>query len=376
MPVPRWRQLCPEAARQILQKWQPGLSLDQQRAQIQDLARTTAPDAQRIASALTEELAAGRPVELRQALACFLQHVPAAFRRVLRSPGDPAGLTVPGELTIAEPDDLLLWLPVRRPRFEPGMLPLAEAPWQLEELLGVGPLNEVWKARDPHLPNSESVVLKFCIDPASAKVLRNESKALDRCVFQARHPGIVALRRTHLSADPPCLEYEYRSGGDLASAVAEWRRLPQGPSPAQIARIILRVASIVAFAHRLEPPIVHRDLKPANILVHRLPDGKLAMRISDLGNGAVAASDAIRQALRGAQRPQQLLAGLRGARTSLYASPQQLRGADADPRDDVHALGVIWYQLLTGTLTNGPSSDAAGLSFLPNGACLPRKSIS
>ena len=349
----------PEAARQILENWQPGLSLDQQRAQIQDLARTTTTDAQQVAGALSEELADGRPIELRRALASYLQQVPASFRQVLRCPGDPAGLTVPGELTIAEPDDLLLWLPVRRPRFEPGVQPLADAPWQLEELLGVGPLNEVWKARDPHLPNSESVVLKFCIDPASAKVLRNESKLLDRSIFQARHPGIVALRRTFLSTDPPCLEYEYRPGGDLASALSEWRRLPQGPSPAQIARIILRVASIVAFAHRLEPPIVHGDLKPANILVHRLPDGKLSMRVSDLGNGAVAASDAIRQGLRGAGRPQQLLAGLRGARTSLYASPQQLRGADPDPRDDVHALGVIWYQLLTGTLTNGPSSDGS-----------------
>ena len=290
--------------------------------------------------------AAGQSKLRHSGTAGYLQQIPAAFRRVLRSPGDPAGLTVPGELTIAEPDDLLLWLPIRRSRFEPGMQPLTDAPWQLEELLGVSPLNEVWKARDPYLPNGESVVLKFCTDPASAKVLRNEAKALDRCMFQARHPGIVPLRRTYLGADPPCLEYEHRASGDLASAIADWRRLPQGPSPGQIARIILRVASIVAFAHRLEPPIVHRDLKPANILVHRLPDGKLAMRIADLGNGAVAASDAIRQGLRGAERPHQLLAGLRGARTSLYASPQQLRGADADIcRDDVHALGVIWYQL-------------------------------
>src|SRR5262249_32648647 len=39
--------------------------------------------------------------------------------------------------------------------------------------------------------------------------------------------------------------------------------------------------------------------------------------------------------------------------TPLYASPQQMAGAAPDPRDDVHALGVIWYQLLTGNLLRG-----------------------
>ena len=41
---------------------------------------------------------------------------------------------------------------------------------------------------------------------------------------------------------------------------------------------------------------------------------------------------------------------VRGSCTPMYASPDQMRGADADPRDDVHALGVIWYQILTGNL--------------------------
>ena len=44
---------------------------------------------------------------------------------------------------------------------------------------------------------------------------------------------------------------------------------------------------------------------------------------------------------------------LRGAHTPLYASPQQRDGQPPDPRDDVHALGVIWYQLLTGDLGSG-----------------------
>jgi tetratricopeptide (TPR) repeat protein len=48
-----------------------------------------------------------------------------------------------------------------------------------------------------------------------------------------------------------------------------------------------------------------------------------------------------------------LVSALRGSCTPLYASPQQMRGAAPDPRDDVCALGVIWYQMLTGDLTAG-----------------------
>src|SRR5262249_35273097 len=44
--------------------------------------------------------------------------------------------------------------------------------------------------------------------------------------------------------------------------------------------------------------------------------------------------------------------------TPLYASPQQTRGEPPDPRDDVHALGVIWYQMVTGSMTAGRPGGA------------------
>jgi formylglycine-generating enzyme required for sulfatase activity len=234
-----------------------------------------------------------------------------------------------------------------------GDVPLPGVDWQLEELLGVGGFGEVWKARNPNMVSAPPVALKFCLDPTAAKVLRNEAKLLDRLMLQGRHPGIVGLRQTYLSAEPPCLEYEYISGSDLAGVIYEWHSRRNRPTPMQVAQVMRRLAKIVAFAHRLDPPIVHRDLKPANILVQRGSDGALAFRIADFGNGGIAASHAIRQTLRGSTQAALLVASVRGACTPLYASPQQMRGADADPRDDVYALGVIWYQLLTGELTTG-----------------------
>jgi formylglycine-generating enzyme required for sulfatase activity len=122
-----------------------------------------------------------------------------------------------------------------------------------------------------------------------------------------------------------------------------------GASPQFAAQIIHRLAKTLAFAH--QKGIVHRDLKPANILVQR-KDGGLILLIADFGIGGVAAAQVIRKETgRPATREQTMPTAVRGAYTPLYASPQQRRGDKPDPRDDVHALGVIWHQWLVGDLT-------------------------
>ncbi len=118
---------------------------------------------------------------------------------------------------------------------------------------------------------------------------------------------------------------------------------------------MLRLAEIVAVVQRIDPPIVHRDLKPANILVKRTANGEIAYKITDFGIGGIASSRAI-QASRKATSPSQFLTtAVRGSGSYLYASPEQFEGKDPDPRDDVYALGVIWYQMMTGNLNRGPS---------------------
>ena len=132
---------------------------------------------------------------------------------------------------------------------------------------------------------------------------------------------------------------------------------------------MLQITETVAFTHRLDPPIVHRDLKPANILVQRSRGGEIVFRVTDFGIGGIAVARAIQDNRQPTSPSQFLTRALCGSGTTLYASPEQLLpGHDPDPRDDVHALGVIWYQMLTGDLTRGrPGGTAWRRRFLTQG---------
>jgi formylglycine-generating enzyme required for sulfatase activity len=309
---------------------------------------------QEISAIVRAELAA-QPPAIQQTVELYLTQLPASIRRALRRPDDPNGVTVPANLALHKAEDLLRLLPAKLAHFQPGDQPLPGVDWQLEQLLGVGGFGEVWKARNPHLQSVPPVALKFCIDPAAARSLRNEARVLDQVMRQGRQPGMVQLLHTYLSAQTPCLEYEFVEGGDLGGLIQAWHRQEGGPTPVQAARTVLRLAAIMAVAHAANPPIVHRDLKPANILVYKAGEQAEAIhfKIADFGIGGVAAQQAVRESQVGLSRGKLLVSGLQGSYTQHYASPQQMRGDDPDPRDDVFALGVIWWQMLTGDLGAG-----------------------
>jgi serine/threonine protein kinase len=343
--------LLPEIARDVWERWSPGGTEDSLRGELQLLAQAPAAEVPQVVAQAVQEIAADRPAEVRQALTAYLTQVPVALRQSLRRPTDPAGVTVSAGLTLRKAEDLLPFLPGRLPRFKAGDRPLPGVDWELVELLGAGGFGEVWKAHNPHFDGVPLVALKFCLDPAAREqLLRHEAAVLNQVMRQGRHPGIVALRHTYLAADPPCLEYEYVAGGDLAGLLQE---RPGGLPPLPAAKLLHHLAEVIGYAHRLDPPIVHRDLKPANVLVRRGEGSKLTLKVADFGIGGVAAGQALAQQTRTTTKGQFLLTALRGAHTPLYASPQQVQGEPPDPRDDVHALGAIWYQLLTGNLAAG-----------------------
>jgi serine/threonine protein kinase/Tfp pilus assembly protein PilF len=346
-------EALPEVARVAWKWWGQNRTPEQRQ---QDLAQVAAAPAEQVrleAKDIVLELAADRPAEEQKALEAYLTLVPGQIRQSMRRPEDPSGATVAFELVPQNEEQVMNLLPTRLPRFKPGDRPLPGVDWELVELLGVGGFGEVWKARNAFLDNVPPVALKFCLDPRAAQYLRNEAAVLNRVMRQGQHPGIVALTATYLSSETPCLAYEYVSGGDLAGLIQEWHRSANRPTCLEMTGHLRALAEVMAVAHGQNPPIVHRDLKPANVLRHVESDGRWRLRIADFGIGGLASQQAIQQHTQGQPGSMFLTAMLRGACTPLYASPQQLSGRGPDPRDDVFALGVIWYQMLIGDLTKG-----------------------
>jgi serine/threonine protein kinase len=338
----------------VMGAWRAEKDERSRKEELEAIAQATTNQIKVAVREVVESVASDRIERDQEAIATYLMHVPGAIRRTLRRASDPSGRTLPSGFAMKDAGDLAAILPQRLPRFRPGDKPWANVDRQLVELLGVGGFGEVWKATNPRRQSFVPVALKFCIDPASRdKLLGHEASIIDRIMDVGPQPGIVRLNETYLTADPPCLEYEFVDGGELTGIIQDFHSRG-GISPGGAAKIVERLAKTVGFFHRLQPPIVHRDLKPANILVKSDATGKLSLKIADFGISGLAAGLEIERSQTQAARGGLSYSISRGSYTPLYASPEQMRGAPPDPRDDVHALGVIWFQLLSGDPALGP----------------------
>jgi serine/threonine protein kinase len=345
------------------------------RQEIAQAAAATTEEAKKAAEDIAKQVAHDAPLEERIALELYLTQIPNAVRQSLKRAEDPSGKTVPPDIAVNEPEDLAKMLPLRVPQFRTGNELPGRPGWRLDELLGAGGFGEVWLARHSFIPLPRAV--KFCTDPkVRAKLTSHEGRVVARVMEQGYHPNVVPLLDAVLEGETPWLMYEYVGGGNLTDLIHRWQTI-EDPVRESLAILALKqLASAVGTFHRLTPAIVHRDLKPANILVsaelkasnmHTIPLSGL--RVTDFGIGGVAV-DYLRantnsiptgipltgSLLTGIPITGWLETSLRGSYTPLYASPQQARGAKPDPRDDVHALGVIAFQMLTGKLTEAPGT--------------------
>ncbi|MGH0031652.1 MAG: serine/threonine-protein kinase [Myxococcota bacterium] len=141
------------------------------------------------------------------------------------------------------------------------------------------------------------------------------------------HPNVVGVYDCFTYRSEPYIVCEYVDGLDAASVLAK-----AGPLPPRIAALL--ALEIVRGLEELHARgLVHRDLKPDNVLVGRGGEVKIA----DFG----IAHDP--------RSPSLTRTGV-SLGTPAYMSPEQLRGERVDPRSDVFALGVVLYELLSGTL--------------------------
>jgi eukaryotic-like serine/threonine-protein kinase len=205
--------------------------------------------------------------------------------------------------------------------------------WEVVRAIGAGGMGEVFEARraDGSYEGRAAVkLLKRGMD--SAAVLRRfaqERQALARL----NHPHIARLLDAGASEQGlPYFVLEFVDGQPLDAAVSGL------PLDARL-QLFLQLADAVAHAHR--NLLVHRDLKPGNVLVDREGQVKL------LDFGIAKALDPLEghdgQTTVGGQRPY----------TPNYASPEQIRGEPVSTATDIYSLGVLLYQMLTGTRPTG-----------------------
>jgi hypothetical protein len=214
----------------------------------------------------------------------------------------------------------------------PGALPEVEGYEVLKEL-GRGGMGAVYLAR--HRALNRLVALKMILAGRLAT-----DRAVERFRREARtaaalqHPNIVAIHEVGERRGRHFFSMEYVSGGSLAGRL---RGRPQPPEWA--ARAVATLARAIQAAH--ERKVIHRDLKPANVLfaaddTPKVADFGLAWKLDESRLEAPGT-----------------LVG-----TLLYMAPEQAGGRDeaVGPATDIHALGLILYEVLTGRpLFQGPT---------------------
>ena len=205
--------------------------------------------------------------------------------------------------------------------------PEALGPYEPLRLLATGGMGEVYLARHRELGTEVAIKLLPALPHEQLAAVRERFVREARLTAEVKHPGVVQVLASDVTGDRPYLVLELVRGQTLR------QRLLQGALPvAEAARIAAATADVLAAAHA--QGVFHRDIKPDNVMLE--PDG--TVRVLDFGIARAVQDDA----------PITRTGEIVG--TPEYMAPEQLLdGPDAiDARTDVHALGVLAYELLTG----------------------------
>ena len=203
--------------------------------------------------------------------------------------------------------------------------------YRLTRKLGEGGMGSVYAAEQVDVGNPLAV--KFLRSELSRDVeLSRRFLHEARTYIRVAHPGAVQLHdfgRDEATGDL-FISMELVEGIDLRRLLDEEHRLPLEAA----VEISLQLADVLAHAHAMG--VVHRDLKPENVMVRRGLSG-FRVKLLDYGVARLVYEGATRMTLVGA------LAG-----TPRYMSPEQARGEDVDGRTDIYALGLLFYEMLSG----------------------------
>jgi serine/threonine-protein kinase len=197
--------------------------------------------------------------------------------------------------------------------------------YKLVRKLGTGGMANVYLAEDQELGRRVAIKLlddRHAQDEQFVERFRREAKN----AAGLSHPNIVSIYDRGEAEGTYYIAMEYLEGRTLKELLVK-----RGPTPLAVATDYTRqILAAIGFAHR--NGIVHRDIKPHNVVVN--PDGRL--KVTDFG---IARSGASQMTEAGS------IIG-----TAQYLSPEQARGAPVDARSDIYSVGIVLYEMLTGTV--------------------------
>ena len=219
--------------------------------------------------------------------------------------------------------------------------------YEIIEELGKGGMGRVYRALDKQI--NEDVAVKL-IKPeiaADENILERFSNEL-KLARKISHKNICRMYHLEKEAKAPYITMEYVPGEDLKSVVKRREKIPEE----EAISIAKQVCEGLDEAHELG--VIHRDLKPQNIMIAE--DGNA--KIMDFGIA------------RSLEAPGVTASGVMIG-TPDYISPEQAEGEEADQRSDIYALGVILYEMVTGSV---PFKGDTALSVaLKHKAQLPKE---
>jgi eukaryotic-like serine/threonine-protein kinase len=223
--------------------------------------------------------------------------------------------------------------------------------YQLDDVVARSGMATIFRATDQRIGRQVAIKVphpEVESDPAFFDRFRREAdigRRLD-------HPGVMKVLPEE-DRNQVYMVMEWVDGKLLRQLLQQERKLPLE----QVVKIVLQICDVLEYVHKHE--VVHRDLKPENIMV----DDQGRVKLIDFG-----------------------IAGSAGARrltfanfsktmgTPDYISPEQVKGQRGDARSDIYSLGVMLYEMLTGSLPfSGPNPFAVMNSRLLNNPVPPRE---